>query len=119
MELGQRVADFVARTIRSWIFVILQAIFIAAWIIINRNNPSIAWDNHSFDILRLVIAIESSFIGSLLLMSQHSTAMKDRKVIHNDYYVDLKIWQEMREVKPKIDAIYKEMEEKKSGNKKE
>ena len=58
--MGQKVADFVAKTIRSWTFVIFQVIFIAVWITINRNNPSIAWDNRSFDILRLVIAIESS-----------------------------------------------------------
>ena len=116
--MGQKVADFVAKTIRSWTFVIFQVIFIAVWITINRNNPSIAWDNRSFDILRLVIAIESSFIGSLLLMSQHHTSVRDRKVIHNDYYVDLKIWQEMREVRPMIEAIYKSLE-KKDINKKE
>jgi uncharacterized membrane protein len=109
---GQKFADQVAKTIRSWTFVIIQAIFIATWIFINHNNPSIAWDNKSFDILRLVIAIESSFIGSLLLMSQHNTALKDRKVIHNDYYVDLKIWQDVREMRPMIEKMYKELNKK-------
>ena len=59
----------------------------------------------------MVIAIESSFIGSLLLMSQYSTSIRDRKVIHNDYYVDLKIWQEIREMRPMIEAIYKKIDE--------
>lgn len=85
-----------------------------AWIALNYYCPTIAWDNKSFDILRLVFAIESSFIGSLLLMSQNQTSIKDRKVIHNDYYVDLKIWQEVREIKPMIEAIYKNLENKKS-----
>ena len=115
---GQKFADLVAKTIRSWSFVVAQIVFITAWIAINHNNPSVAWDNKSFDILRLVIAIESSFIGSLLLMSQHNAAIRDRKIIHNDYYVDLKIWQDVREMKPMIEAIYKNLE-KKDINKKE
>jgi len=82
------------------------------WIIINRNNPSIAWDNRSFDILRLVIAIESSFIGSLLLMSQHNASIQDRRIRNNDYYVDLRMWQQIKDIRPMIEAIYKDIENK-------
>lgn len=45
-------------------------------------------------------------------MSQHNAALKDRKVIHNDYYVDLKIWQEMREIRPMIEVIFKDLKKK-------
>ena len=86
--------------------------FIGIWLIVNYCFPHIAWDDKSFDILRLALTIESSFIGSLLLMSQYHTSMRDRKVIHNDYYVDLRIWQEVREIRPMIEKLYKESNKK-------
>ncbi len=86
--------------------------FIGAWIIINRLNPNIAWDNHSFDILRLVLTIEASFIGSILLMNQHYQAEKDRRVIYSDYYLDLQIRQQLKEMRPILEAVYKNIDKK-------
>lgn len=45
-------------------------------------------------------------------MSQYHTSMRDRKVIHNDYYVDLRIWQDVREMRPMIEKMYKELNKK-------
>jgi uncharacterized membrane protein len=87
-------------------------IFIGAWIIVNRSCPSIAWDNHSFDILRLALTIEGSFIGSILLMNQHYQAEKDRRVIYSDYVLDLQIRQQLKEMRPILEAVYKNMDKK-------
>jgi uncharacterized membrane protein len=105
--LGQRVADTVSAIIRSWTFVICQMIFIAAWIIVNHHFPTIAFDNKSFDILRLVLTIESSFIGSVLLMAQHRQSEKDRKIIYSDYILDRQIYKEVREIHPLIEDLHK------------
>ena len=113
--IGNRVADIVAKVIRSWTFIIIQLVLIAAWMIITRFCPSIAWDNRSFDILRLVLAIEGSFIGSVLLMTAHRQSDIDRRVVYNDYCLELKIRQELKEMRPMIEDLVK----KASVNKKE
>jgi uncharacterized membrane protein len=105
--MGQHFADVVAGVIRSWFFVFTQMFFIGGWVLINHYLPFIAWDNKSFDILRLVLTIESSFIGSILLMNQHYQSEKDRKVVYSDYYIDLQIRQELREMRPLLEKIYK------------
>lgn len=110
--VGQRVVDIVSAVIRSWSFVFCQMIFIAAWIIINHQNPSIAFDDKSFDILRLVLTIESSFIGSVLLMAQHRQSEKDRKMLYTDYVINQQTYKEMRQIHPLIDELHKKNQEK-------
>lgn len=110
--VGQRVADIVSAIIRSWAFIICQMLFIAAWIIVNHHFPTIAFDNKSFDILRLVLTIESSFIGSVLLMAQHRQSEKDRKIIYSDYILDRQIYKEVKEMHPLIDEIHKKTQDK-------
>jgi uncharacterized membrane protein len=95
----KKLEDNIARVIRSWTFIITQAIFIGLWIYLNHHFPSIAWDNKSFDILRLVITIESSFVGSILLMAQHRQAEVDRKVSNEDYELDKEMSVDMAEIK--------------------
>lgn len=96
--LGQRFADSVSAVIRSWAFVICQIIFIGLWIIIAHCFPLLGLDNKSFDILRLILTIESSFIGSVLLMAQHRQSEQDRKIIYSDYLLDCQIYKEVKEI---------------------
>jgi len=93
-------------------------IFIGVWIVVNFYFPHLAWDNKTFDILRLVLTIESSFIGSVLLMNQHYRSEKDRRVIYSDYCLDLQIRQQLKEMRPMLESLYDE-KLLKSGNKKE
>lgn len=101
--VGQRFADWTAQIVRSWKFVIAQMVFIAVWIFINHHFPHIAWDDKTFDLLRLVLTIESTFIGSLLLMNQHHQSEKDRKIIYSDYILEHQIYKVVKELKENKD----------------
>ena len=114
-SIGQRVSDRVAKVIRSWTFILVQVVLITAWMLITRFCPSIAWDDNAFDVLRLVLAIEGSFIGSILLMAAHRQSDIDRRVVYNDFCMELKIRRELKEMRPMIEELVK----KASANKKE
>lgn len=105
MPLGQRVANLVASIIRSWLFVFGQLTFIALWMLLN-HYPSLSFDAFPFEKLRIILSIESSFIGSILLMSQHYQGKKDREMAYNDYQLDIEMEKEMSEMYPMIKEIH-------------
>ena len=87
--------------------------FIAIWIYINHEWPQIAVDDKAFNILRLALTIEGSFIGSILLMNQHRQSLADRKVTYTDFIIDCQIQKELKRISPMIERLYKDMEQKK------
>lgn len=109
--MGQALADWVAQVVRSWAFVICQAIFIAGWIAWVHIHPATIIDDHAYDILRLILTIEGSFIGSLLLMNQHHQSEKDRRIIYNDYILDHRIYKEVRDLRVILDDMRKDKDE--------
>jgi len=102
----------VAQIVRSWAFVGAQFVFIALWIGFNSWRPELAFDDKSFNILRLVLTIEASFTGSILLMTQNRQSKKDRKIVYSDYILDSHIYKEVR-------ALREELKQQNSINKKE
>lgn len=85
-----------------------QLIFIAVWIGFNSSRPDLAWDNKSFDILRLILTIEASLTGSILLMTQHRQSQKDRAIIYNDYIIDCSIYKDVKEIRKQLDKMKSE-----------
>ncbi|MFX4921913.1 DUF1003 domain-containing protein, partial [Acinetobacter baumannii] len=75
-----------------------------------------AWDDSSYSLLRLVLTIESSFIGSILLMHQHRQSEKDRRIIHQDFVLDILIRKDLKELKPLIKELHEKLN-KEQGNK--
>jgi uncharacterized membrane protein len=105
--LGQRFADCVANILRSWTFVLSQMIFIGAWIAFNSFFPNLSFDDKSFNILRLVLTIEASFTGSVLLMNHHRHSEIDLKIILNDYIINYQARQQIKEIRPMIEEMHK------------
>jgi uncharacterized membrane protein len=89
-------------------------IFIIVWLAYNHFFPSHAFDNPAYDVLRLVLTIEASFIGSVLLMHQHRQAALDRRITLSDYVVELQIQREIKQLHPLIAALHSDMEKKKN-----
>lgn len=105
--LNQRTVDFISRTLRSWTFIFSQMAFIAIWIAWNHFFPHWRFDDAGYNILRLVLTIEASFTGSVLLMSHHRHSDADRKIMYNDYMLDYQIRQQLKEMRPMIEEIKK------------
>jgi uncharacterized membrane protein len=91
--------DKIARIVCSWTFIISQALFIGVWIFINHHFTSIAWDNSSYNILRLILTIESSFIGSIILMTRQRQNEEDRRVALEDFELDKKMSADIKKLK--------------------
>lgn len=105
--LNQHIVDFISRTLRSWTFIVCQMAFIGVWIALKHWFPAWSFDDSGFNILRLILTIEASFTGSVLLMSHHRHSEADRKIMYNDYVLDYQIRQQLKEIRPLIEEMHK------------
>jgi uncharacterized membrane protein len=87
---------------------------VAIWFGINRFFPHIAFDS-TFSTLQVLLLTEGCCIGSVFLMTQHRQAALDRRITVSDYVVDCRIQQEIKELRPLIQALHKDMEDKKNN----
>lgn len=96
---GQKIADFFARLVRSWKFVVFQLFFIFAWMYLNTSNLCYHWDKYPFDVLKLILTIEASFTASMVLMSQSRQSDMDRKILYMEYLMERKIKKNIKKIK--------------------
>src|SRR5207248_6930270 len=75
--LIDRLTDAVARTAGSMPFIVLHAIWFAAWIVLNTTG--VGFDPFPYSLLNLVVALEAVFLTSVVLMTQNRiTRLPDR-----------------------------------------
>ena len=92
MTIGQKVADKVAGTMGSWRFIITQATIMVVWIMLNL----VAWFYH-WDIYPFVL------LTPLIMMSQNRQSDKDRLTAQNDYLINCKGEEEVRNLMDHLD----------------
>lgn len=76
---GERLADKVAGGIGTWRFLIIQGVFIVAWVIVNAvwlANKS--WDPFPFILLNLIFSVQAAYTGPVLLLAGNRSAQHDR-----------------------------------------
>ncbi|HWR42119.1 DUF1003 domain-containing protein [Sporomusa sp.] len=102
---GQRVADYVARVVGSWPFIIWQSVMITIWIGFNTYlaymkvfDPSYfnTWDPYPFILLNLVLSFQAAYTGPVVMMSQNRQAEKDRLMAEQDYQINKKAEDEIK-----------------------
>ena len=102
---GQIVADWIAKVIGSWPFIIYQSIIIVIWLAMNSylmymaaNDPNYfqAWDPYPFILLNLVMSFQAAYTGPVVMMSQNRQAEKDRLAAEQDYQVNKKAEEEIK-----------------------
>jgi uncharacterized membrane protein len=103
---GERVADEVARFGGSWTFLIIFALVLAAWVVLNtfmlvRN----AFDPYPYILLNLFLSMLASVQAPVIMMSQNRQAARDRLDAAHDYQVNLKAELEIREIQEKLDEL--------------
>ncbi|MDF2875324.1 MAG: hypothetical protein K0R22_2007 [Sporomusa sp.] len=101
---GQRVADYVAKVVGSWPFIICQSVIIAVWMGVNAYlvymkvfDPDYfnAWDPYPFILLNLVLSFQAAYTGPVVMMSQNRQAEKDRVMAEQDYQINKKSAEEI------------------------
>ncbi len=95
---GQRAADWVAKFVGSWRFIIGQIIILTLWIILNIVAWSFHWDPYPFILMNLVLSTQAAFTAPIIMMSQGRQADRDRIEAHNDYLINQKSEEEIRAI---------------------
>lgn len=89
-SIGDRIADRVANRMGSWAFIIGQATFTGAWIVINSLHGWSHWDEYPYVLLNLVYSFQAGFTGPILLLAQNRQTEHDRARAECDYEVNEK-----------------------------
>jgi uncharacterized membrane protein len=104
--LGERLADHIATFGGSWNFLIIFAIFLVLWIVM--NSLVLFWrpvDPYPFILLNLLLSCLAAIQAPIIMMSQNRQEAKDRLRSQHDYQVNLKAELEIRYLHEKIDHL--------------
>lgn len=105
-NLGQRLADKVASFGGSWKFIILFALIIFVWIVLNIVFLfDKGFDPYPFILLNLILSCLAALQAPVIMMSQNRQEEKDRERAQQDYMINLKAELEIRTLHEKLDHL--------------
>lgn len=104
--LGERLADRVAQFGGSWTFIMIFALFLFGWAILNSEilGPT-AFDPYPYIFLNLMLSMLAAIQAPIIMMSQNRQSAKDRQMAGYDYEVNLKSELEILALHEKFDAL--------------
>lgn len=102
---GAALADWVAETVGSWRFIILQSVVLAFWITLNVMAFIQHWDPYPFILLNLVLSFQAAYAAPIIMMSQNRQSEIDRRNAQHDYRINVKAELEIELLHNKIDAL--------------
>jgi CRP/FNR family transcriptional regulator, cyclic AMP receptor protein len=106
----QRIADWIAWFSGSMPFLLINAIWFGAWIVVNTFRLGIpAFDPYPFGLLTMIVSLEAIFLSCFVLISQNRQAEKDHVRSDVEYEVNIKAELEVAHLHEKTDRIYTEM----------
>jgi uncharacterized membrane protein len=88
LTFGERIADQVARFGGSWSFIILFAVVLSIYTLVNIFLGRTAWDPYPFILLNLFLSMLAAIQAPVIMMSQNRQDMKDRLRGELDYEVN-------------------------------
>lgn len=118
---GQRIADWLAKVVGSWPFIIYQSVVIVIWMTTNVYLTYKAvsdadffhsWDPYPFILLNLVLSFQAAYTGPVVMMSQNRQNEKDRLAAEHDYQINIKAEEEIKVIMDHLvhqDIILKEL----------
>ena len=85
LSLGGRIADYVARGMGSWKFIIIQTILVVLWMALNLVGFFYHWDVYPFILLNLLFSTQAAYAAPIIMMSQNRQNERDRMHAEEDY----------------------------------
>lgn len=83
-DFGERIADKLSAGMGSWPFLIVQTIFMIIWVSINviwlLNK---GWDPYPFILLNLVLSLQATYAGPIVLLAGNRQSAKDRLTLEH------------------------------------
>ena len=105
LTVGQFVADWVASTMGSWRFIIIQSVILLFWIALNVTAFVQQWDPYPFILLNLALSFQAAYAAPFIMMSQNRQQDIDRKQAENDFQINIKAELEIELLHQKIDSL--------------
>ncbi len=90
VSLGQRIADRIADFSGSLVFLNINVLLFATWIIVNQPASPLRFDPFPFSFLTMMVSLEAILLSIFVLISQNRQADRDRIKADLDYQVNLK-----------------------------
>ena len=82
--LGERIADELSAAIGSWPFIIIQSCLMVVWVFLNVWGVFVAhWDPYPFILLNLVLSLQATYAGPIVLLAGNRQSQKDRLTLEH------------------------------------
>lgn len=104
-NLGERVADSVARFGGSWTFIILFLLWMCGYTLINLVLRQRAWDPYPFILLNLFLSMLAAIQAPVIMMSQNRQDTKDRLRGELDFEVNRRAEAEIQGLARKLNLL--------------
>jgi len=105
---GDRLADKVAAVGGSWGFIIVFALILFGWMLLNSEvlqRFGLAFDPYPFIFLNLMLSTLAAVQAPIIMMSQNRQAAKDRLTASVDYEINLRAELEIMRLHEKLDQM--------------
>jgi len=106
LTFGQRAADFVTKSLGSWRFLGLFALYLLFWMGINTwfllKKP---FDPYPFILLNLTLSCLAAVQAPMILMAQNRQEERDRIQAKYDYQVNRKAEREIQQLQKQLNRI--------------
>lgn len=103
--LGERIADTVAAFGGSWAFIIMFALVLGTYAMLNVTLGSRAWDPYPFILLNLFLSMLAAVQAPVIMMSQNRQDKKDRLRGELDYDVNRRAHTEIQGLAHKLNLL--------------
>jgi len=104
-DFKDRLAEQITRWSGSMTFIVLHAIWFAAWIAINAGWTPLHRFDPGFQMLTMIVSLEAIFLTTFVLVAQNREAEVDSERNELDLQIDLLAEYELTRVLTLVDAI--------------
>jgi uncharacterized membrane protein len=109
-SLGQRIADRIAEFSGSLVFLNMNILLFATWIIVNQPGSPLLFDPFPFSFLTMIVSLEAIMLSIFVLISQNRQAERDHIKADLDYQVNLKAELEIALILKQLTELQRRME---------
>jgi uncharacterized membrane protein len=90
----------------SWTFIIVQSLFVVAWMILNVVEVvSHRWDPYPFILLNLLFSTQAAYAAPIIMMSQNRSAERDRFQANADFKTNVDSKTDIENVQRQLSRI--------------
>jgi CRP/FNR family cyclic AMP-dependent transcriptional regulator len=108
---GERIADVVASFGGSWTFIILFAVVLSVYTLVNELLRGKAWDPYPFILLNLFLSMLAAIQAPVIMMSQNRQDKKDRLRSELDFDVNVRAESEIQSLSRKLKDLHDKMDD--------